>query len=93
MKKFGFTRKIFDDCQRLPLLLYFFRQNPVTISMILFRNVSLSRNPFWEVCILQRKVTIFIVLETKIHILPTKINETEFAKVSPSNVYCSSRII
>ena len=57
----------------------FFRQKSKTISMILFRNVSLSRgksttrfgvSPFFR-----RKVTIFIGRETKIHILPTKIDE------------------
>ena len=67
-----------------------------TISMILFRNVSLStgksttrfgRSPFFR-----RKVTIFIGCETKTHILHTKINE-KFAKVSSSNNNYSFRKI
>ena len=74
----------------------FFSSKSSTISMILFRNVSLSRrksttrfgvSPFFR-----GKVTIFIGRETKIHILPTKINE-KIAEVSPSNNNYSFRII
>ena len=43
MKKFGFTSKILDDFQGLPLLLSLFSTKSSTISMILFRNVSTSR--------------------------------------------------
>ena len=43
MKKFGFKRKILDDFQGLPLLLLLFSSKSLTMSMILFRNVSLSR--------------------------------------------------
>ena len=43
MKKIGFTRKILDDFQGLPLLLSLFSSKTSTISMILFRNVSFPR--------------------------------------------------
>ena len=86
MKKFGFTRKILDDFQGLPLLLQLFSSKSSTISMILFRNVSLSRGKstirFGESPFFLRRVSIFIGRETKTHILPTKINEKQFAKVS-----------
>ena len=41
----------------------------------------------------RRKVTIFIGRETTTHILPTKINENKFAKVSSTNKNYSFRII
>ena len=59
-----------------------------TISMILFRNVSLSRKKsttrFGSNRFSEEKVTIFIGRETKTHILPKKKNE-KIAKVIPSN--------
>ena len=79
MKKIGFTRKILDDFQGLPLLLLLFSSKSSTVSMILFRNVSLSRgtsttrfgwSPFFV-----RRVTIFIGHETKTHIFLTKIDK------------------
>ena len=57
MKKFGFTRKIFDEFQGLPLLLELFSKSS-TISMILFRNVSFPKkinNPFWVVTVFPKK--------------------------------------
>ena len=61
------------------VVVIFFSSKSSTISMILFRNVSLSRgksttrfagSPFFR-----RKVTSFIGRETKTHILPKKIDE------------------
>ena len=43
IKKFGFTRKILEVFLYLPLLLLLFSSKSLTISMILFENVSLSR--------------------------------------------------
>ena len=55
-----------------------FSSKSSTISMILFRNVSLSRGKsttrFAGSAFFRRKVTIFIGRETKTHILQTKIN-------------------
>ena len=48
----------------------------------------LGGNRFFEI-----KVTIFIGRETETHIVPTKINETKFAKVSSSYNKYSFRII
>ena len=57
----------------------FFSSKSSTISMILFRNVSLSRGKsttrFAVSRFFRRKVSIFIGRETKTHILPMKINE------------------
>ena len=69
-----------------------------TISMILFRNVSLFPEENQQPVLggnrfFQRKGTIFIGRETKPHILPTKMNEKKIAKVSPSNNNYSFRII
>ena len=76
MKKCGFTRKILEDVQDLPLLLQLFSSKSLAIFMILFRNVSLSqRKPttyFGRSRFFRRKVTKFIGRETKTHILPTK---------------------
>ena len=45
-----------------------------------------TNNPFSGVIVFRRKVTNFIGRETKARILPTKINEIEFAKVSTSTI-------
>ena len=61
------------------VVVVFFSSKSSTISMILFRNVSLSLGKsttrFAGSAFFRRKVTIFIGRETKTHILPTKINE------------------
>ena len=43
MKKIGFTRKILDDFQGFTVVVVTCSSKSSTISMILFRNVSLSR--------------------------------------------------
>ena len=96
--KNGFTRKILDDFKGLPLLFLLFSSQSSTISMILFRNVSLSRGKsttrFGRSAFYIRKVTIFIGRETKTNILPTKINEKNSLRpASPSNNNYSLRII
>ena len=74
----------------------FFSSKSSTISMILFRNVSLSLGKsttrFGGSPLFRRKVTFFIGRETKIHIFLTKIDE-KIAKVRPSDNNYSFRII
>ena len=74
MKKFGFTRKILDDFQGLPLLLQLlFVKILYDFHDFVSECVSFPKkinNPFWEVTVFpRRKVTIFIGRETKTHIL------------------------
>ena len=69
-----------------------------TISMILFRNVSLfpeeNQQPVFAVSpFFRRKVAIFIGRETNTHILTDENQRKKFAKVSPSNNNCSFRMI
>ena len=71
-----FYDEILDDFQGLPLLLQNCSSKSSTISMILFRNVSLSRSKSTtRFGFFRRKVTLFIGRETKIHIFQTKIDE------------------
>ena len=66
-------------------------QNPWRFPWFCFRNVSCSRRKlkhFGVSPLFNGKVTMFIGLETKTHILPTKIN-VFFAKVSFFNNYYS----
>ena len=70
---FSFIYRVFRCCCN------FFRRNPRRFHDFVSECVSFPRkinNPFWEVSVFRRKVTIFIGRETKTHILPTKINET-----------------
>ena len=78
MKKFGLTRKILDDFHDF-----------VSECVCFLRKIN---NPFWEEPFFSEEVAIFIGRETKIHILPTKIDE-KIAKVSPSNNNYSLRMI
>ena len=54
MKKFCFTRKILDDFQGFVSECFSFQMK--------------INNPFWEVTVLPKKVTIFFGHETQIHI-------------------------
>ena len=73
-----------------------FSSKSSTISMILFRNVSLSRGKsttrFGRSPFFRRKVTIFSGRETQIHTHPKKIDE-KIDKVSRSNNNYSFRIV
>ena len=75
----------------------FFSSKSSTISMILFRNVSLSRGKsttrFWEVTVFQKKSDNFHWTRNKNTHFTDENERKKIAKVSPSNNNYSFRII